>query len=202
MARILFHARSYVSLCASQLELCRILTASSGRLTVVGDINQSIYGFQGASPEHNFGALQRAGVQPVWLSVNYRSSRTIALAAHALISRNCTVLTLPSSTHKSLNPSRHEHVNYGTRASVALQAGVAPPPVPTTKLAQGPLIDVLISESTTTEVTAVIALVQAEIANGIIPFKNITIALTRIPKFASTRSIKLRHTLNDTIWAK
>eukprot|EP00300_Choanocystis_sp_HF-7_P007909 c15583_g1_i1.p1 GENE.c15583_g1_i1~~c15583_g1_i1.p1 ORF type:complete len:402 (+),score=88.77 c15583_g1_i1:51-1208(+) len=74
-----------------QLELCRVLTAKSGRLTVVGDVNQSIYGFQGATPENNFGALERSGAKVVWLRVNYRSAPNLVNAAHALIGHNTPV---------------------------------------------------------------------------------------------------------------
>ena len=67
----------------------RLLTGGSGDVFIVGDDDQSIYGWRGARIEN----LQRfeqdfPGAQTVRLEQNYRSSATILKAANALIARN------------------------------------------------------------------------------------------------------------------
>ncbi|MCK9602052.1 MAG: UvrD-helicase domain-containing protein, partial [Sphaerochaeta sp.] len=75
----------------------RILTklaAPQGRLTIVGDTDQLLYRFAGATPEANlydgFEAQYSAG-GTVMLSVNYRSTRTIINACSRLIQNNYRV---------------------------------------------------------------------------------------------------------------
>ena len=72
----------------SQLAFIRIL-ASGGRLTVVGDDDQSIYGFQGANPL-NFNTLKMAfpKMQQVRLESNFRSTANIVRLAAGVISHN------------------------------------------------------------------------------------------------------------------
>ncbi len=73
----------------AQYELVRLLVGERARLTVVGDDDQSIYGWRGAHPE-NLAALARdfPGLRVVKLEQNYRSAGTILKAANALIERN------------------------------------------------------------------------------------------------------------------
>ena len=70
-----------------QFELLRELTGERGNICVVGDDDQSIYGWRGAEvelilrfPEHFEGAKR------VVLDKNYRSTSTILDAAHAIVS--------------------------------------------------------------------------------------------------------------------
>jgi ATP-dependent DNA helicase Rep len=73
----------------SQYTLVRQLVGVSGRLTVVGDDDQSIYAWRGARPE-NLAHLQGdfPGLKVVKLEQNYRSSARILAAANALIANN------------------------------------------------------------------------------------------------------------------
>jgi len=74
---------------AVQYAWLRVLAGSSGKLTVVGDDDQSIYGWRGARIEN----IQRftTDFQPaalIRLEQNYRSTGTILKAANELISNN------------------------------------------------------------------------------------------------------------------
>lgn len=72
-----------------QYQLLRALSGDRGRIAVVGDPDQSIYGWRGADMslilrfEHDF-----AGARVVILDQNYRSTGNILGAANAVISRN------------------------------------------------------------------------------------------------------------------
>lgn len=72
-----------------QYEILKLLAASSGNVFVVGDDDQSIYGFRGARPE----ILQRfeedyPGLKKVTLATNYRCSKHIVDAAARVIEQN------------------------------------------------------------------------------------------------------------------
>ena len=73
----------------SQYQLMCQLVGASGKLTVVGDDDQSIYAWRGARPE-NLLQLQADFDQltVIKLEQNYRSSQRILKAANALISHN------------------------------------------------------------------------------------------------------------------
>lgn len=74
---------------AAQYKLVRQLVGLSGKLTVVGDDDQSIYAWRGAQPE-NLALLQQdfPGLQLVKLEQNYRSSQRILQTANQLIAQN------------------------------------------------------------------------------------------------------------------
>jgi ATP-dependent DNA helicase Rep len=73
----------------TQYRLLRALAGDEGRLTAVGDDDQSIYGWRGAQPEN---LQQLAEDYPalhiVKLEQNYRSCGTVLKAANALIANN------------------------------------------------------------------------------------------------------------------
>jgi len=87
----------------TQYRLLRLLAGSDGRVTVVGDDDQSIYGWRGAQPEN----LQQLaddypGLHVVKLEQNYRSCGTVLKAANALIANN------PHAIEKRLWSGLHE----------------------------------------------------------------------------------------------
>jgi DNA helicase-2/ATP-dependent DNA helicase PcrA len=73
----------------SQYELMRLLTGERRNIAVVGDEDQSIYGWRGANIrnildfEHDF-----PGAQTIRLEQNYRSTKTIIEAASAVVAHN------------------------------------------------------------------------------------------------------------------
>jgi len=73
----------------AQYELVKLLAQDSGRLTVVGDDDQSIYAWRGARPE-NLAALTRdfPRLKVIKLEQNYRSTGVILKTANALIAHN------------------------------------------------------------------------------------------------------------------
>ncbi|MBA3489289.1 MAG: DNA helicase PcrA [Longispora sp.] len=73
----------------AQYELVRALVGDSGELCVVGDADQSIYAFRGATIR-NILEFERDYPQAktILLEQNYRSTQTILSAANAVISRN------------------------------------------------------------------------------------------------------------------
>ncbi|MGE3775294.1 MAG: UvrD-helicase domain-containing protein [Gammaproteobacteria bacterium] len=73
----------------AQYELVKLLAQDSGRLTVVGDDDQSIYAWRGARPE-NLAALTRdfPRLKVIKLEQNYRSTGVILKAANTLIAHN------------------------------------------------------------------------------------------------------------------
>jgi len=73
----------------TQYQLVRLLAGKLGRFTVVGDDDQSIYAWRGASPQ-NLAQLQKdyARLQVIKLEQNYRSTGRILKAANQLIANN------------------------------------------------------------------------------------------------------------------
>jgi ATP-dependent DNA helicase Rep len=74
---------------ATQYRLVQLLVGLQGRLTVVGDDDQSIYAWRGAQPE-NLALLNKdfPGLQVIKLEQNYRSMGRILKAANQLIDHN------------------------------------------------------------------------------------------------------------------
>ena len=74
---------------AIQYAWIRVLAGETGQVFVVGDDDQSIYGWRGAKVEHiqKF-ARDFAAVTTVKLEQNYRSTATILKAANAIIAHN------------------------------------------------------------------------------------------------------------------
>ncbi|MCV5735593.1 UvrD-helicase domain-containing protein, partial [Escherichia coli] len=73
----------------SQYELVKLIVGERGRLTVVGDDDQSIYSWRGAKPQ-NLVLLGQdyPNLRLIKLEQNYRSTSNILSAANALIENN------------------------------------------------------------------------------------------------------------------
>ena len=87
----------------TQYQMLRLLAGEDGRLTAVGDDDQSIYGWRGAQPG-NLQQLSRdyPDLSIVKLEQNYRSCGTVLKAANALIANN------PHEIQKRLWSALHE----------------------------------------------------------------------------------------------
>ncbi|WP_424357322.1 ATP-dependent helicase [Methanocella sp. MCL-LM] len=71
-----------------QYELLKILAGEHKKITVVGDVNQSIYGFRGAYPE-NIDTFKEEYDPAIFdLTENYRSTDRILRTAHRLVKNN------------------------------------------------------------------------------------------------------------------
>ncbi len=79
---------------AIQYGFIRLLAGDTGQVFVVGDDDQSIYGWRGAKVENmqrflrDFSSPESGDVRTIRLEQNYRSSSTILDAANAVISHN------------------------------------------------------------------------------------------------------------------
>src|SRR5208283_6075291 len=73
----------------SQYELMRLLSSEGGNVAVVGDEDQSIYGWRGANIR-NILDFERdfPGAKTIRLEQNYRSTQIILEAAAAVVARN------------------------------------------------------------------------------------------------------------------
>lgn len=73
----------------AQFELCRLLASEWGNIMVVGDDDQSIYRFRGATVENILGFDETyKNARVIKLEQNYRSTQTILNAANSVIDQN------------------------------------------------------------------------------------------------------------------
>lgn len=86
----------------AQYELTKLLAKKYGRLTVVGDVSQSIYGWRGANFRNVLDLkTDFPDLRTINLEQNYRSTQNILDAAHGVISRNTSHPVLKLWTKKN-----------------------------------------------------------------------------------------------------
>jgi DNA helicase-2/ATP-dependent DNA helicase PcrA len=71
-----------------QWEIVQQLTSKEQNLFLVGDPNQAIYGFQGASPHLISSLVNNKEWKVIYLNINYRSTNNILSLANSFISKN------------------------------------------------------------------------------------------------------------------
>ena len=99
-----------------QARLLELLAQKHGNLCVVGDPNQSIYGFRGSDPQHFYNFPRRfPSAAIISLKKNYRSSRTIVQASDALIAHNQN--DAPRSLWVEREGDRPIHITHAASAS-------------------------------------------------------------------------------------
>ncbi len=83
------HVDEYQDTNRVQYEIVKLLAAKQGNIAVVGDVDQNIYSWRGASIEHimNF-ERDFPDAEVVVLAENYRSTKTILAAANDAIAKN------------------------------------------------------------------------------------------------------------------
>jgi DNA helicase-2/ATP-dependent DNA helicase PcrA len=83
------HVDEYQDTNRVQYELIKLIAAQHGNIAVVGDVDQNIYSWRGASIEHimNF-EHDYPQAEVVTLTQNYRSTKTILAAANEAIEKN------------------------------------------------------------------------------------------------------------------
>lgn len=83
------HVDEYQDTNQAQYELIRLLAANNENICVVGDADQSIYGWRGANMSNimNF-EKDYPHAQTIYLEQNYRSTKTILKAANQVIANN------------------------------------------------------------------------------------------------------------------
>ena len=127
MARAALHAKhthvlvdEFQDTNALQLRLLQILAPQeSGRITVVGDDDQAIYGFQGATG--SFAPFEAAypRFQRTCLEQNYRSTAAIVRASSTLAACNSTSAALRRTFVPSLQKRHHELLPHCSRGDAA-----------------------------------------------------------------------------------
>lgn len=82
------HVDEYQDTNVIQERLTELLVGPEKNLCVVGDVDQTIYGWRGAQIEHMLQFEKKYGAAVVTLEENYRSTKTILDAANHLIAHN------------------------------------------------------------------------------------------------------------------
>ncbi|WNE41341.1 MAG: ATP-dependent DNA helicase PcrA [Mycoplasmataceae bacterium] len=71
-----------------QWEIVNLLSGVNANIFIVGDPNQSIYGFQGSSPNLISSFINKDDWSVVYLSINYRSTKNIISASNSFLINN------------------------------------------------------------------------------------------------------------------
>jgi len=98
-----------------QYQVVRLLTTGKSNLFVVGDDDQSIYGFRGSRPEILKQFWQEYNAKKICLDTNYRSSKEIIKASLSVINEN------QNRFHKTLKASPEQEIQGDNSPSVTIR---------------------------------------------------------------------------------
>ena len=90
---------------AIQWEIIKLILSDKQNVFLVGDPNQAIYGFQGATPELISSFSKDKNWKTIYLNTNYRSTNNIINLTNSFIQKN-----QPSLVNNLLNASKQEGV--------------------------------------------------------------------------------------------
>jgi DNA helicase-2/ATP-dependent DNA helicase PcrA len=112
-----------------QMELLTVLAGNRAQVIAVGDDDQSIYGFRGASPDYMTREFAKVfpGATTYTLSHTFRFGRQLSMAAAELIVRNQNRITKTcQSADQTPETQVHLHfsANYGQRTAMVLDAAL------------------------------------------------------------------------------
>src|SRR6185369_15914661 len=98
-----------------QWEIIKLILSDKQNVFLVGDPNQAIYGFQGATPELISSFAKNKEWKTIYLNINYRSTSNILHLSNSFVTKNQSILV-----NNLLNTSKPEGVKvvFLTRASI------------------------------------------------------------------------------------
>jgi DNA helicase-2/ATP-dependent DNA helicase PcrA len=98
-----------------QWEVIKLILTPKQNVFLVGDPNQAIYGFQGATPELISSFAKNKEWKTIYLNINYRSTRNIINLSNSFVQKN-----QPALVNNLLNSSKPEGVkiNFLTKISI------------------------------------------------------------------------------------
>ncbi len=94
-----------------QLEILKLLRKTNNQIFVVGDPDQSIYGFRGARFENNADFLAYFHAKELFLSENYRSSQNVLDVANKIISKKILSAGSDKKLFSSINKPGNVFLN-------------------------------------------------------------------------------------------
>jgi DNA helicase-2/ATP-dependent DNA helicase PcrA len=99
-----------------QWEVIKLIIGSKQNVFLVGDPNQAIYGFQGATPELISSFTKNKEWKTIYLNINYRSTSNIINLSNSFVQKN-----QPALVNNILNSSKSEGVkiNFLTKISIS-----------------------------------------------------------------------------------
>lgn len=99
-----------------QWEIIKLISSSKQNIFLVGDPNQAIYGFQGATPELISSFSKDKNWRTIYLNINYRSTNNIIDLTNSFIQKNQP--NLIKNLLISLKQKNEDKINWFSRMSV------------------------------------------------------------------------------------
>jgi DNA helicase II / ATP-dependent DNA helicase PcrA len=106
---------------STQWEIIKLILGNKQSVFLVGDPNQAIYGFQGATPQLIASLTQNQEWKTIYLNINYRSTNNILHLANSFVKKNQPKLVnnLLVSPPSSQPPAKEMKVSWFIRVSAS-----------------------------------------------------------------------------------